>query len=118
MAEPTSTSSLGLLAAGIGIAALLPGIDGDALVGAFAGGTLFVVSAPLMAIWQRIVYLLLSAAAGYLATPDLMAWVPLKSSGLAAFFASATIITITLAAIEKGKRLDFSWIRRGGPPSA
>ncbi|KAF1719810.1 putative holin [Pseudoxanthomonas wuyuanensis] len=118
MAEPTSTSSIAVLATGIGLAALLPGIDGDALVGAFAGGTLFVVSAPSLGIWLRVIYLLVSVIAGYLATPDLLRFVPLKSSGLAAFFASAAIITITLAVIEKCKSLDFSWIRRGGPPRA
>ncbi len=118
MAEPTTTSTLALIAAGVGLAALVPGIDGDALVGAFAGGTLFVVSTPSMPLWQRVIYFLVSAIAGYMATPDLLAVVPLKSSGLAAFFASAVIVSVTLAVIEKGKKLDFSWLRRGGPPSA
>nr|WP_225583560.1 putative holin [Pseudoxanthomonas sp. PXM02] len=107
-----------MLATGLGLAALVPGIDGDALIGAFAGGTLFVVSTPSMPLWQRVIYFLISAIAGYMATPDLLAWIPFKSSGLAAFFASAVIVSVTLAVIEKGKKLDFSWLRRGGPPSA
>lgn len=117
MAEPTSTSTLGLFVAGVGLAALLPGIDGDALIGAFAGSTLFVVSAPSMSLWQRLIYLAVSVVVGYMATPDLMSLVPFRSSGLAAFFASAAIVTVTLAVIDKCKRLDFSWIRRGGPPN-
>ncbi|MBD9478512.1 putative holin [Pseudoxanthomonas sp. PXM02] len=117
MAEPTSPT-LAMLATGLGLAALVPGIDGDALIGAFAGGTLFVVSTPSMPLWQRVIYFLISAIAGYMATPDLLAWIPFKSSGLAAFFASAVIVSVTLAVIEKGKKLDFSWLRRGGPPSA
>ncbi|KEZ95235.1 membrane protein, partial [Xanthomonas vasicola pv. vasculorum NCPPB 895] len=52
MTEPTSVSSGFLIATGVGLASVLPGIDGDALIGAFAGGALFVVSAakqPLLA---------------------------------------------------------------------
>ncbi|MCL1561825.1 putative holin, partial [Xanthomonas nasturtii] len=45
MTEPTSVSSGFLIATGVGLASVLPGIDGDALIGAFAGGALFVVSA-------------------------------------------------------------------------
>ena len=66
MAEPTSLSGAPL-AAGVGLAALLPGVDGNALIGAFAGATLFVVSAKSLPIWQRLVYLLISIIAGYLA---------------------------------------------------
>ena len=117
MADPTSVSSLSMVAAGLGLAAVLPGIDGNALIGAFAGGTLFVVSAPSMPLWQRVLYLGVSVAAGYQATSDLMALVPLKSTGVAAFIASATCVSLTLAVIDRCKRLDFSWLRRGGPPN-
>ncbi|MGB1239879.1 MAG: putative holin, partial [Pseudomonadales bacterium] len=41
MAEPSSTSSA-LATGGIGLAAILPGIDGGILIGAFAGAALFV----------------------------------------------------------------------------
>lgn len=123
MAEPTSTTTLAVVAAGVGLTALLPGIDGDAVVGAFAGGTLFVVSAAAMPLWQRAVYLLLSTVAGYYATPDLLARLPLQSSGLVAFLSSSVIITVTLGAIEAFKKFDYrralaAWARRGGPPRA
>lgn len=118
MAEPTSLTSAVPLAAGVGLAALLPGIDGNALIGAFAGATLFVVSAKALPVWQRMVYLLISVVAGYQAAPDVVHWLPIRSTGVAAFMASAVGITITLALIEKSKGFDLSWIRRGGPPNA
>jgi len=116
--EPTSASSLALVAAGVGLTAVLPGIDGNALVGAFAGGTLFVVSAPGLPFWRRLLYLAVSVVGGYMAAADLMAQLPITSSGLAAFIAAAVVVTITLAVIEKVAKLDFSFLRRGGPPSA
>jgi len=118
MAEPTSLSSAVPLAAGVGLAALLPGIDGNALIGAFAGATLFVVSAKSLPIWQRLIYLLVSVAVGYLAAPELLRWLPIRSTGVTAFMAAATGITVTLALIEKSKAFDLSWFRRGGPPNA
>lgn len=118
MTEPTSASSLTLIAAGVGLASVLPGIDGNALVGAFAGGTLFVVSAPSLPLWQRFLYLVVSVAGGYQFTGDVLRLVPVTSTGAAAFIAAASLVTVTLAIIEKCKTLDFSWIRRGGPPRA
>lgn len=118
MAEPTSLSSAVPVAAGVGLAALLPGIDGNALIGAFAGATLFVVSAKSLPLWQRAVYLFVSVVAGYLAAPDIVRSLPVFSTGVAAFVASAVGITVTLALIEKSRSLDLGWLRRGGPPNA
>lgn len=118
MPEPTSTTVVGLLATGVGVAALLPGVNGDALIGAFAGGTLFAVSAAQVPLWRRIVYLGLSMIAGYLAAEDVQRLIFIRSSGLAAFLAAALVVTLTLAAIERCKTFDFSWLRRGGPPNA
>lgn len=119
MTEPT-TSTLIPVAAGMGLAALLPGIDGDALLGAFAGATLFVVSAAQsLSLGRRIVYLLISVVAGYLAANDVLAWFPLKSSGVAAFMASAIAVTVMLAVIKQCEQIDFKRLfGRKGPPSA
>ncbi|TAA26576.1 putative holin [Pseudoxanthomonas winnipegensis] len=119
MTEPASTTAAtSMAAAGVSLAALMPSMDGNALVGAFAGATLFAVSAHARPLWERLAYLVVSMIGGYLASGELVGW-GLKSSGLAAFFASAVIVTLTLAAIERAKSIDlFNWIRRGGPPSA
>lgn len=117
--EPTSASITLTLAAGMGIASLLPGIDANALVGAFAGSTLFVVSAKSLPFWQRAVYLAIGVVAGYLASGEVMRWVGIQSSGLAAFFAAALIVTVTLVLIEQSRGFDFKrLLGRGGPPNA
>lgn len=118
MTEPTSLSTLAVVATGVGLASLVPGIDGDAMVGAFAGGTLFVVSAKALPIWQRLIYLAISIVAGYQGAPEILRWLPIQSTGVAAFVGAAMGITLTLALIERSKRLDLSWFRRGGPPNA
>ncbi|MCT8273349.1 phage holin family protein [Xanthomonas translucens] len=118
MTEPTSVSSGILIATGVGLASILPGIDGDALIGAFAGGALFVVSSTKDALIQRLFYFAISVVAGYQLAPEILRWLPIKSSGVAAFGSAACAITVTLGLIQKSKSIDLSFLRRGGPPSA
>lgn len=106
MPEPTSTTSLAL-AAGIGFASLFPGIDGDALVGAFAGAVLIVITSKDLSIGTRFVYMLISLIVGYLGAPDVIANTPIKSTGVAAFFAAAIAITVALQLIERIKSFDI-----------
>lgn len=115
MTEPAT--AVMAAAAGIGLAAAIPGVDSNALVGAFAGATLFVVSSKELPVWRRLVYLGVSIALGYLAAPEVMRWLPLQTTGLAAFFASALGVTVTLGLIERGRTFDLqAWLRdRGGP---
>jgi len=114
MTEPTSTGSMVALATGVGLASLLPGIDADAFIGAFAGATLFVVSAKDLSIWKRLIYLAISVVAGYLGGTEVMRRFDVTSSGLAAFFCAATIITLTLALIERSRTADPARLPRGG----
>lgn len=119
MTEPASVSSGYVIATGVGIASFLPGIDGDALVGAFAGATLFVVTAARLPLWRRVVYLAVSVVAGYQGAAELIGRGLLESSGVAAFICSACAITVTLGLIERAKAMDLSSLfRRGGPPGA
>ncbi len=69
MAKPFSSSSMttGLaLAWGMSLASLLPGVDGNALVGVFAGAAVFVLHAPILRFALRMSYFALSLIAGYL----------------------------------------------------
>lgn len=49
---------------------------------------------------------------------EIARWIPIRSTGVAAFVASAVAITITLTLTEKSRAFDLSWLRRGGPPNA
>jgi len=115
MPATTTPVSLSVAAAtGVGVVALFPGVDADTLIGAFAGATLFVVSAPALPLWRRAVYLVISLALGYLAAPELLRWLPfVHSPGLAAFIASATGISLSLGAIEGSRHVDvIGWFTR------
>lgn len=114
MTEP-ATTFLGLAAATtVAASAMVPGVDANAIVGAVAGGALFVTSARDLTVRMRLAYLLVSAGAGYVAAPELMQRLPLHSTGVAAFLAGALAVTVTTQLIERVKTFDFtSLIKRG-----
>lgn len=117
MAEPSTTTTAVVYSTGIGFAALFPGVDGNALIGAFAGASLLVVSSKDLTVWQRMAYLVISMVAGYLAAPDLVQMTPLRSTGVAAFFAAAMAIGVTLQLIERIKSADvFAFFTKGKKP--
>ncbi|HEL4252907.1 TPA: hypothetical protein UM795_000964 [Stenotrophomonas maltophilia] len=113
MTEPTSTGTLFALATSVGLASLLPGVNPDALIGAFAGATLFVVSAKDLPLWKRLAYLVVSVVPGYMGATDVMRRFELESAGLAAFLLAACAVTITLRLIEGSGSIKFKSFRRG-----
>lgn len=119
MTEPAS-SSIALLsglavAAGTAAGTMLPGLDPNALVGAVSGGALFVTSAHDLPLWRRLVYLVVSACAGYMAAPEIVRHTLIASTGVSAFLAGACAVTFTTQAIERAKSLDLSQLfNRGG----
>lgn len=109
MTEPASAFlTSAAITATAATTALLPGIDGDALVGALAGGTLYVTSARDLPPLRRAVYLLVSTAAGYFAAPEVLNLLPLQSKGLAGFLGGAVAVTVAMQVIERAKALDVS----------
>jgi putative holin len=94
--------------------ALLPGIDGNALVGAVAGAALFVTSSHDLPLIRRVIYLVISTVVGYLAAPEVLAHLPLQSTALAAFLAGALVVTLTMPLIERAKTFDLSTLFRKG----
>jgi hypothetical protein len=114
MAEPNTTTAATLSAA-IGLTGLMPGIDGNALIGAFAGAALVVVTSKDLGVVRRIAWLLISLVMGYLAAPEIVNATPVHSTGVAAFFAAALVITVTLQLIERVKSVDLlAFFRKGG----
>ncbi|GGY12671.1 hypothetical protein GJV26_00070 [Massilia dura] len=114
MAEPIP-STVAVAVTGVGLASILPGVDGNALIGAFAGATLLVVSSKDLTLATRLAYLVISMIAGYQAAPDVVAWLPIRSTGMAAFFAAACAIAIALQLIERVKTADLlSFFRKKG----
>ncbi|KFX61016.1 putative holin [Paraburkholderia fungorum] len=113
MAEPNTTTAAALSAA-IGLAGLAPGIDGNALIGAFTGAALVVVTSKDIGVAKRIAYMLISLVMGYLAASEIVNATPIRSTGVAAFFAAALVITVTLQLIERVKTVDlFGFLKKG-----
>lgn len=116
MSEPTIATLATSTALGTATAttALLPGVDGNALVGAVAGAALFVTSARDLPLLRRVIYLVISTVVGYLAAPEVLAHLPLQSSAVAAFLAGALVVTLTLPLIERAKSFDVSTVFKKG----
>jgi len=112
MAEPSTTTTA--IVAGIGFASLAPGIDGNALIGAFAGAALLVVSSKDLNLGKRFAYLVISVIAGYMAAPEMVRLTPIHSTGVAGFFGAALAITVTLQLLDRLKTLDLlAFLNRG-----
>jgi hypothetical protein len=110
MAEPSTTTAVTIATTGVGLAALFPGIDGNALIGAFAGATLFVVSSKELHHWVRGVYLIISLVMGYLAAPEITNLTFIEQTGVASFLGSVFCISATLPVIrqlEDGNLIDL-----------
>ena len=112
MAEP-STATLSVATA-VGLAGLIPGIDGNALIGAFTGAALVVVTSKDLSIAKRCAYMVISLVAGYMAAPEIVNATPIHSTGIAGFFAAALVITITLQLIERVKSFDLLALLKKG----
>ncbi|MGI4815403.1 MAG: putative holin [Janthinobacterium lividum] len=108
MAEPNLTTLS--LSASIGLLSLTPGIDGDALIGAFTGAALVVVTSNNLGVFKRLAYMCISLVMGYLAAPEIVSATPIRSASVAGFFAAALVITVTLQLIERVKTFDLNAI--------
>jgi len=116
MTEP-ATTALALTATAAtatAASALVPDVDANALIGAVAGGALFVTSARDLSLPVRATYLLVSIAAGYVAAPEVIQRLPLHSTGVAAFLAATLAITVTTQIIDRVKAFDFTSILKRG----
>lgn len=111
MAEPSTTTLVA--ASAVGIAAMFPNIDGNALIGAFAGATLFVISAREIGLWLRAVYLLISLVMGYIAAPELTDHLPIQETGVAGFLAGLLCITVTLPLLKRLEGVDLISLFKG-----
>lgn len=113
MAEPGTMATAGTASLTALVVGMLPGIDANAVVGAFCGATLFVISAKELGIFERLVYLAISFCIGYLGGPATLG-AYLEHSAVAAFIAAAVSVTAGLRAIEGVKTLDIKAWWGGG----
>lgn len=110
MAEPSTVAVVaGTGIVGIGGAALLPGVDLNAVVGAFGGAVLFVLWAKSLPIMVRLLYLFPCWIAGYFAGGEAVGRGWTQYSGLPALVGAAALILIITSALE--------WMTTGQTPT-
>lgn len=108
MTEPTSTSvAVAATATGIGLTALFPTIDGNALIGSFAGSILFFLISKETYIFSRFGYALVSLIMGYFVAPELVHRQVVNEMAVAAFLSATCVVTVTLGLITKVKTMDM-----------
>lgn len=126
MAEPTSSTAIVATAtAGVGLATILPSLDGNALFGAIIGAALIALNQKDLKAWQRILGLLVSVGSGYVTAGEIVAQTPITQTGPGGFVGAIIVVPIALkvlAMIEKLERSDVqaflqgmvpAWLRKG-----
>ena len=113
MAEPSTTAATVVAATSIGLATLFPGVDGNALIGAFAGATLFVMSARELSLWVRGIYLIISLIMGYISAQELTLHLPIQETGVTGFIGGLLCITLTAPMVKRLEGVDLISAIRG-----
>lgn len=98
----------------VAITSVLPGVNGDALIGAFAGAVVFALHAKDLSIVKRLVYMLVSILIGYLGAGEVLRYTGMQSYTLAAFGLSAVVVTVALAGIDKIRQFDLASLWKRG----
>jgi len=116
MVEPTSSATTAAAVTGaVAVTSIIPGVNGDALIGAFAGAVVFALHAKDLSITKRLVYMVVSILLGYLGADEVLRHTGMQSYTLASFGLSAVVVTLALAGIDKIRDFDIASIfRRGG----
>lgn len=98
MAEPSSgavLASAGII--GVTAASLSPGVDVNAVVGAFAGAMFFVVFSKDLTPLAKLGYFIASWVAGYYVANEVIGREWARTSGLVAFFGALLIVTVGIS---------------------
>jgi hypothetical protein len=99
--------------AALGLASLAPGVDGNALIGAFAGAAFVAFNEPQAGTVKRTVHALISFVMGYMAAPEIVAVTVIRSTGMAAFFCAALLIAVTVQLMGRiSARIDISLFKK------
>ena len=108
MADPSSTAAVAVSAtAGMGVV-VMGGVDGNALIGAFAGAVFFVAFARDPSFWASVGYLVASWVFGYFAAGEIIRLGWMHSEGFAAFVGAVLCVVMCTGALD--------WLKGGKPP--
>lgn len=100
MTEPTSASGA-TVAAGVGLASLLPFVNGDALIGAVLGAAVVALHTKEVVWYLKIVGLFLSTLCGYFFAPDAQVLMNIVTSKFFGFeLKSIAVVSCLLAVVS------------------
>ena len=109
MAEPSSGAVLaGAGVIGVTAVSLWPGVDVNAVIGAFAGAMFLVVYAKDLTPLARLGYFIASWVAGYYVASEIIGREWARTSGLVAFFGALFCVAVCISLLE--------WIGGGKAP--
>ncbi|WP_339511895.1 putative holin [Pseudomonas sp. RL_15y_Pfl2_60] len=120
MPEPTTGAAVVATAtAGVGLATLLPTLDGNALFGSIIGAALIALHQREIKPWQRLLGLIISACVGYVSATEIVTQTPITQTGPGGFVGAIIVVPLALKALELIEKTDFSsmlpaWFKRGG----
>lgn len=121
MAEPTSTTVVvATAAAGVGLATIIPSLDGNALFGAVVGSAVIALNQKDLRAWQRVLGLLVAVGSGYVSAAEIVAQTPITKTGPGAFVGAIIVVPIALkvlAVIEKMQLADVQAFLQGLVPA-
>lgn len=114
MAEPVSSTGLtALTVTGVGLAAMLPWLDVNALIGAISGAAIVAAHRKDIGALSRIVGMFMSTAAGYVCAPELVLQTPLNQTGPAAVVGAVVILPVLLRVLAYIEKMDVAdWLRK------
>ena len=105
-------ASAGLVATtavvGMTTASLIPGVDINAVIGAFAGALFFMVYDKALSVWARGGYFVASWIVGYYVSSEVIGQNLAKTPGLVAFFGALFTVVVCVSLLE--------WIQGGKMP--
>lgn len=125
MAEPASTSLATAAVAGAGLVALFPGLDGGAVLGAFAGASVFILSSQNLTTARKLAFLVLAILAGIVAGPFATSLIDtalpervIVSEGVGALVASSIVIKLLIWLIGHADNPGalLAILKKGGTP--
>ncbi|CAI8725298.1 putative holin [Pseudomonas sp. IT-P4] len=101
MAEPSSSAVVaGAGIIGVTAVSFWPGVDVNAVVGAFAGGMFFVVFAKDLTALARFGYFIASWVLGYYVASEVVGREWARTSGLVAFFGALFCVAVCISLLE------------------
>lgn len=109
MSDPASTTAIVVTAgAGVGLATLMPTLDGNALFGAIIGAALIALNQKDLKAWQRLFGLLISVGAGYVSAAEIVTQTPITQTGPGGFVGAILVVPIALKVLAVVERMELS----------